>query len=176
MSHKVDRYFRYDNIFFCFFFLNFCWTHVHLWGHWYPCFGLLMVSPLGFKARVGSALFALGGGIRNIRSLRFTSGVTPFASVYCQHSSQLPSPHACFSRGGMPGFEPPTSCSAVWCAHLATATGLRYDNITNVVLFAKNYDGINKSTVKKVVTLSSSLDLKLTFHQAERPLTFTCIV
>ena len=28
------------------------------WGHWYPCFGFLVMSPLGFKARVGSALFA----------------------------------------------------------------------------------------------------------------------
>ena len=27
-------------------------------GHWYPCFGFLVTSPLGFKARVGSALFA----------------------------------------------------------------------------------------------------------------------
>ena len=45
------------------------------------------------------------------------------ASVYSQHSSQSPSPHACFSRGGMPGFELPTSCSAVWRAtHSATAT------------------------------------------------------
>ena len=103
-----------------FFKKNFCWTHVHLWGHWYPCFGLLVTSPLGFKARVGSAL-----GVRNMHSLRFTSGGTPFAGVYCQHSSQSPSPHACFSRGGMPGFEPPTSCSAVWRAtHSATATGL----------------------------------------------------
>ena len=51
---------------------------VHLWGHWYtPVFGLLVTSPLGFKARVGSALFALGGGICDIRCLRFTSGVTP---------------------------------------------------------------------------------------------------
>ena len=30
-----------------------------------------------FKARVGSALFAVGGGVRNIGSLRFTSGATP---------------------------------------------------------------------------------------------------
>ena len=29
------------------------------WGHWYPCFGFLVMSPLGFKARVGSALFAI---------------------------------------------------------------------------------------------------------------------
>ena len=27
-------------------------------GHWYPCFGFLVTSPLGFKAKVGSALFA----------------------------------------------------------------------------------------------------------------------
>ena len=30
-----------------------------LGGHWYPCFGFLVTSPLGFKARVGSALFAI---------------------------------------------------------------------------------------------------------------------
>ena len=34
-------------------------THVLFWGHWYPCFGFLVMSPLGFKARVGSALFAI---------------------------------------------------------------------------------------------------------------------
>ena len=47
------------------------------------------------------------------------------AGVYSQHSSQSPSPHVCFSRGVMPGFEPPTSCSAVWCTtHSAMVTGL----------------------------------------------------
>ena len=35
------------------------------------------MSLLGFKARVGAALFELCGGIRDIRSLRFTSGATP---------------------------------------------------------------------------------------------------
>ena len=35
------------------------------------------MSPLGFKARVGSALFARGAGIHDIHSLKFTSGVTP---------------------------------------------------------------------------------------------------
>ena len=34
-----------------------------LWGHWYPYFGLLVTSSLGFKARVGSALFELSGGV-----------------------------------------------------------------------------------------------------------------
>ena len=75
----MQKFLSYFFFFFFFFFLiNFCWTHVHLWGHWYPCFGLLVTSPLGFKARVGSALFELCGGVRDIdlRSLRFTSGAT----------------------------------------------------------------------------------------------------
>ena len=62
-------------------------------------FGLLAISPLGFKARVGSL----------IRTLQRHTWYTfldihfwcvTFASVYCQHSSQSPSPHACFSTGG----------------------------------------------------------------------------
>ena len=47
------------------------------------------MSPLGFKARVGSALFELCGGICDIRSLRFTSGATPLpvyiASIAAGH-------------------------------------------------------------------------------------------
>ena len=43
-----------------------------LWGHWYPYFGLLVISALGFKAMVGSLACFLTCGI-----LRFTSGVTP---------------------------------------------------------------------------------------------------
>ena len=39
-------------------------------GHWYPCFGFLVISPLGFKAKVGSALFAFCGGKCNVHSLR----------------------------------------------------------------------------------------------------------
>ena len=27
-----------------------------LWGHWYPCFALLVMSPLSFKARVGNLI------------------------------------------------------------------------------------------------------------------------
>ena len=42
-----------------FFFKSFWRTHVLFWGHWYPCFGFLVTSPLGFKARVSSALFAI---------------------------------------------------------------------------------------------------------------------
>ena len=39
--------------FFKFFFKSFWRTHVLFWGPWYPCFGFLVTSPLGFKARVG---------------------------------------------------------------------------------------------------------------------------
>ena len=43
-----------------FFFFKVFWrTDVLFWGHWYPCFGFLVTSPLGFKARVGSALFTI---------------------------------------------------------------------------------------------------------------------
>ena len=29
-----------------------------MWGHWNPCFGLLVTSPLGFKTRVGNLVCA----------------------------------------------------------------------------------------------------------------------
>ena len=32
--------------------------HVSFFGHWCACYGFLVTSPLGFKARVDSALFA----------------------------------------------------------------------------------------------------------------------
>ena len=41
------------------FFIRHMNSHVLFWGHWYPSFGFLLTSPLGFKARVGSALFEL---------------------------------------------------------------------------------------------------------------------
>ena len=44
-----------------------------LWGHWYPCFGLLVTSALGFKARVDS----LACFLACVLFLRFTSGATP---------------------------------------------------------------------------------------------------
>ena len=39
-----------------FFFKIFGGHKSFLWGHWYPCFGLLAMSPLGFKARVDPSL------------------------------------------------------------------------------------------------------------------------
>ena len=48
-----------------------------------------MRSPLGFKARVGSALFKLCRGVCDIHSLRFTSDVIPLpvyiASIAAGH-------------------------------------------------------------------------------------------
>ena len=46
-----------------FFFLIFGGHESFLWGHLYLYFGVLVTSPLGFKARVGSALFELSRGI-----------------------------------------------------------------------------------------------------------------
>ena len=45
------------------------------WGHSYPCFGLLVMSALGFKARMDPSLGA-SSPVHN-RFLRFTSRVTP---------------------------------------------------------------------------------------------------
>ena len=67
----------YEILYFFSFFLKFLLDTCLFVGPLIPCFGLLVTSLLGFKARVGSALFALGGGVRNICSLRFTSGRTP---------------------------------------------------------------------------------------------------
>ena len=62
---------------------------------WYPCFGLLVTSPLGFKARVASFIRALW---RCTHSWRFTSGVTPADSWQptWQQSHFLPRTYDCF--------------------------------------------------------------------------------
>ena len=62
LSVRSNRY-KLVNIFqifcqVCFVQKSFWWTQVSCWGQWYPCFGFLVTSPLGFKARVGSSLFA----------------------------------------------------------------------------------------------------------------------
>ena len=45
-----------------------------LWGHWYPCFRLLVTSALGFKTRVDLSLAFFPS---SYASLKFTSGATP---------------------------------------------------------------------------------------------------
>ena len=64
-------------------------------GHWSPCFGFLVTSPVGFKARVGSALFAFCGGECNVHSPRSTSGATLCQPLGSQHAA----PHACAEVG-----------------------------------------------------------------------------
>ena len=58
--------------------------------------GLLVTSPLGFKARVGSTLFALGPDICDVYFMRFTSGVTPLP-VYSASIVASCLPHMHFS-------------------------------------------------------------------------------
>ena len=54
------------------------------------CFGFLVTSPLGFKARVGSALLNFAALSEcNVHSLRSTSGAAPTSA-----SQPLTSPHA----------------------------------------------------------------------------------
>ena len=57
-QHKVGisaNYF-FSFCFLCFLKIIFGGHKSFLWGRWYPCFGLLVTSPLGFKARVGSLI------------------------------------------------------------------------------------------------------------------------
>ena len=64
---------KYHSMFLFMYFLR----HMSFLGdHWYPCFEFLVTSPLGFKARVDSALFAFLGGECNVYSPRSTSGAT----------------------------------------------------------------------------------------------------
>ena len=79
LNYRVSDPIRVHNVtgwvqFFFVFFLED--AHVLFWGHWYPCFGLLVMSPLGFKARVGSSLFVFYRGKCNVYCLRSTSGAT----------------------------------------------------------------------------------------------------
>ena len=46
-----------------------------LWGHWYPCFRLLMMSALGFKARMDPSLSCFPTYMQRISQVH--SGTTP---------------------------------------------------------------------------------------------------
>ena len=56
-----------------------------------------MTSPLGFKVRVGSALFAIFAEA-NVHSPRFTSGAT-LADLLAASMQPVTSPHACAEVG-----------------------------------------------------------------------------
>ena len=62
------------------------------WGHWYHCFEFLVTSPLGFKARMGSALFAFCGDECNVHSPRSTSG-DKHANLLAAGTPPVLSPH-----------------------------------------------------------------------------------
>ena len=53
------------------------------------------MTSLGFKARVGSALFVLGGGVCVTRSLIFISGVTPADLLVTSIIAEPSLPHNC---------------------------------------------------------------------------------
>ena len=91
--------------------------------HWYPCFGFLVTFPLGFKARVGSALFAFCGNECNVHSLRSTSGATCAdllaAGIAAGHFL------TCICRGGTwLRFEQAITCTKYECATIVPATRL----------------------------------------------------
>ena len=56
------------------------------------------MSPMGFKARVGSVLFAFWGGKCNIHYPRSTSGAT-LANLLAASVQPVTSPHACAEVG-----------------------------------------------------------------------------
>ena len=79
------------------------------WGHWYPCFGFLVTSPVGFKVRVGFTLFTFCGGKCNVHSLRSTS-VAILTNLLAAGAQTVTSSHACaevglgsYSNGQSPG-------------------------------------------------------------------------
>ena len=80
---------------FCFFFLKFLLDTCPFVGPLIPLFWTSGDVSSGFqKVRVGSALFELCGGIRDIRSLRFTSGATHLP-VYKANIAASHLPHSC---------------------------------------------------------------------------------
>ena len=56
------------------------------------------MSPLGFKARVGSALFVFCKGKCNVHSPRFTPGAT-LANLLAADTQPVTFPHACAEVG-----------------------------------------------------------------------------
>ena len=72
--------------------------HDLFWRPLVPCFGFLVTSPLGFKARVGSALFTFCGGECNVYSPRSTSGAT-HTELLVATMQPVTSPHASAEMG-----------------------------------------------------------------------------
>ena len=78
--HCFLYWFSYQNsVQFLFLFSKF------LWGHWHSCFGLLVRSPLGFKATV-SSLIHPWHRCMCYTFPRLTSGATPSLSLPCEQA------------------------------------------------------------------------------------------
>ena len=95
-----------------------------LCGHWYPCFELLVRSPLDVKTRE-AALFALGRGVCDICSTRFTSGATP-ADLLTASMAVKPysSTYLQTSIGGTQDLYLSCYCLTLWNKNKTDALGL----------------------------------------------------
>ena len=62
-----------------------------------PIFGLLLTCAVGFMH-----IFPLGRGVCDVHSLRFDCGGTSANLLMASMAAGRCSPHACFSKGGMP--------------------------------------------------------------------------
>ena len=81
------------------------------------------MSPLGFKARLGSHIRTLWKCMwYTFPEIHLWCDTS--AGVYSHHSSQLLSPHACFSRGRMRDFNQTSCLAGRWANHSATVTRL----------------------------------------------------
>ena len=68
-------------------------------GHWYPCFGLLVMSPLGFKARMGSLIHTWQ------RCMSYTFPDSPLVQDLLTTWQPAWQPVTSFSRGRMPDLD-----------------------------------------------------------------------
>ena len=63
---------------------------MYFWGHWYPCFGFLVTSPLGFKAKVGCLICIVEGNLMYVPQdpplvLHLLTSWRPARSQSCPH-------------------------------------------------------------------------------------------
>ena len=83
------------------FFLKFLADTCPFLGHWYPCFGFLVTSPLGFKARMGCLIRIAEANVM------YVPGDPPLcvtcADLLADGLPPVLSPHTVASRGEVAG-------------------------------------------------------------------------
>ena len=114
-----------------FFFLSFWRTHVLLGGHWYPCFGFLVTSPLGFKARVG---FLIRIAEANVMYVPWDPPLVLHLPTYWLPACIRSCPHILFQRWGC---WDSNSCSQNICEPEALPTELNRDRL---LVLKKGYE------------------------------------